>query len=417
MDIQRQGVARRKMIRRIIYVVLIAIAVPLITWGLSRLKPAAPTVELATLWPDTVKRGPMIRDVRGLGTLRPEEVMWIPAAFDSRVEKIELLPGVKVSPNTVIMVLSNPQMELDANDLEWQVKIAQANYDDLKVKLENQTLDQKSTTANLKSQDTEAKLTADRDQELLKLGLKPDLDVKISVSKSQELDERYEIEQEKLTAMKQSVEAQLAAQKVLIEKLKAAWDLKKKQVEQLTIRAGTDGMLQEVPVEVGQRVPAGTILAKVAQQGKLKAELKISETQAKDIQLGQRAEIDTRNGIIPGHVSRIDPAVINGTVTVDVKLEGPLPEGARPDLSVDGTVILERLPNVVYVGRPVFGQANSVVTLFKIDPDGKGATRVQVKFGKSAVNTIEVLEGLKVGDRVILSDMSAWDAQNRIRLD
>lgn len=247
--------------------------------------------------------------------------------------------------------------------------------------------------------------------------MKPDLDVKISVSKSQELDERYEIEQEKLTAMKQSVEAQLAAQKVLIEKLKAAWDLKKKQVEQLTIRAGTDGMLQEVPVEVGQRVPAGTILAKVAQQGKLKAELKISETQAKDIQLGQRAEIDTRNGIIPGHVSRIDPAVINGTVTVDVKLEGPLPEGARPDLSVDGTVILERLPNVVYVGRPVFGQANSVVTLFKIDPDGKGATRVQVKFGKSAVNTIEVLEGLKVGDRVILSDMSAWDAQNRIRLD
>lgn len=417
MDIQRQGVGRRKMIRRIVYIALIVIAVPLITWGLSRLKPAAPTVELATLWPDTVKRGPMIRDVHGLGTLRPEEVMWIPAAFDSRVEKIELLPGVKVNPDTVIMVLSNPQMQLDANDLEWQVKIAQANYDDLKVKLENQTLDQKSTTANLKSQDVEAKLTADRDQELLKLGLKPDLDVKISVSKAQELNERYKIEQDKLAAMKQSVEAQLAAQRVTIEKLKAAWDLKKKQVEQLTIRAGTEGMLQEVPVEVGQRVPAGTILAKVAQQGKLKAELKIAETQAKDIQLGQKAEIDTRNGIIPGHVSRIDPAVINGTVTVDVKLEGKLPDGARPDLSVDGTIELERLADVVYVGRPVFGQANSVVSLFKIDPDGKGATRVQVKFGKSSVNTIEVLEGLKVGDRVILSDMSAWDAQNRIRLD
>ncbi|MGH3374910.1 MAG: efflux RND transporter periplasmic adaptor subunit [Bryobacteraceae bacterium] len=417
MDIQRQGVGRRKMIRRIIYIALIAIAVPLITWGLSRLKPAAPTVELATLWPDTVKRGPMVRDVHGLGTLRPEEVMWIPAAFDSRVEKVELLPGVRVNPNTVIMVLSNPQMELDANDLEWQVKIAQANYDDLKVKLENQTLDQKSTTANLKSQDVEAKLTADRDQELFKLGLKPDLDVKISVSKSQELNERYGIEQEKLTAMKQSVEAQLAAQKVMIEKLKAAWDLKKKQVEQLTIRAGTEGMLQEVPVEVGQRVPAGTILAKVAQQGKLKAELKIAETQAKDVQLGQSAEIDTRNGIIPGHVSRIDPAVINGTVTVDVKLEGKLPDGARPDLSVDGTIVLERLADVVYVGRPVFGQANSVVTLFKIDPDGKGAMRVQVKFGRSSVNTIEILQGLNVGDRVILSDMSAWDAQNRIRLD
>lgn len=417
MDIQRQGVKRKKMIRRIVYIALIAIAVPLITWGLSRLKPAAPTVELATLWPDTVKRGPMIRDVHGLGTLRPEEVMWIPAAFDSRVEKVDLLPGVKVNPDTVIMVLSNPQMELDANDMEWQVKIAQANYDDLKVKLENSMLDQKSTTANLKSQDVEARLTADRDQQLLKLGLKPDLDVKISVSKAQELDERYKIEQDKLTAMKESVQAQLAAQKVTIEKLKAAWDLKKKQVDQLTIRAGTEGMLQEVPVEVGQRVPAGTILAKVAQQGKLKAELKIAETQAKDIQLGQKAEIDTRNGIIPGHVSRIDPAVINGTVTVDVKLEGKLPDGARPDLSVDGTIELERLADVVYVGRPVFGQANSVASLFKIDPDGKGATRVQVKFGVSSVNTIEILQGLKVGDRVILSDMSAWDAQNRIRLD
>jgi HlyD family secretion protein len=417
MDIQRQGVGRRKLIRRIIYITLVLIAVPLITWGLSRLKPAAPTVELATLWPDTVKRGPMVRDVRGLGTLRPEEILWIPAAFESRVDKIVLRPGVNVKPETVLMVLSNPQMELDANDFEWQVKIAEANYDDLKVKLENQKLDQKSNTANMQSQFTQAKLTADRDTELVKLGLKPDLEMKISTTKASELGERYDIEKEKLESFTRSIEAQLAAQKVSIEKLKAAYALKKQQVEQLTIRAGTEGVLQEVPVEVGQRVPAGTILAKVAQPWKLKAELKIAETQAKDIVIGQKAEVDTRNGIIPGHVSRIDPAVINGTVTVDVKLDGKLPDGARPDLSVDGTVELERLADVVFVGRPVFGQANSLVTLFKIDPDGKGAGRVQVKLGRSSVNTIEIVEGLRVGDRVILSDMSAWDAQNRIRLN
>jgi HlyD family secretion protein len=423
MDVPRgKEVARRKLIRRIVFIALIVAAIPLITWGLSRLKPAAPSVDRATVWIDTVKRGPMVRDVRGLGTLVVEQFMWIPAAFDSRVEKINFLPGAKVHSNDVVMLLSNPQMELDAADLEWQIKQAEANYENLKVTLASQQLQQRATTEQVKSDMEQAQLQQDRDSQLSKLGLKSELDTKLSVAKWQELKGRYALSKEQLDISDKSIQAQLDAQKVQIEKLQAAYKLKKEQVDQLTIRAGAEGTLTQLgtsatPLEVGMRVAPGAILAKIAQPNKLKATLKIPETQVKDVAIGQAASIDTRNGIIPGIVSRIDPAAVNGTVDVDVKLEGELPPGARPDLSVDGTITLERLANVVFVGRPVVGQPGAKITLFKLDLDGKEAQRVPVALGRSSVNNIEVVDGLKVGDQVVLSDMSAQDAYNRIRLN
>ncbi len=417
MDIQRQGAGRRKLIRRLILVAIVVITVPLVTWGLSRLKPAAPTVERSTVWIDQVKRGPMLRQVRGLGTLVAEDVVQIPAQFDGRVEKRLVLPGENVKPDTILLVLSNPDMELSANDYEWQVKQAKANYEDLKVKLESNRLDQESLVSKTQSDYTQAKLSLDRDRELQKLNLKPDLEVKLSEAKYLESQNRLSNEQKRLLILGDSIKAQLDSQHVQIEKLQAAYELKKKQYQQMTIRAGTVGVLKEVNVEAGQRVATGTVLAKVVQPWRLKAELKIPETQVKDIGVGQDAEIDTRNGVIKGKVMRIDPAAVNGTVTVDVKLVGELPQGARPDLSVDGTIEIERLSDVVYVGRPVFGQPNSQITLFRLEEEGKTAARVPVKLGRSSVNTIEIVEGLKVGDQVILSDMSTWDAQNRIRLN
>ncbi len=417
MDIQRKGAGRRKLIRRIILAAIVIIAIPLITFGLSRLKPAAPTVERSTVWIDQVKRGPMLRQVRGLGTLVAEDVIQIPAQFDGIVLKRMFLPGVNVSPETVLIVLSNPDMELAANDLEWQVKQAKANYEDLRVRLESQRLDQESVVSKTQSDYTQAKLTLERDKELQKLNLKPDLEVRLSQAKFDETAGRLVNDKKRLTILADMIKAQLDASRVQIEKLQAAYELKRKQVEQLTVRAGTTGVLKEVNVEAGQRVAPGAVLAKIVQPWRLKAELKIPETQVKDVQVGQDASIDTRNGIIDGKVMRIDPAAINGTVTVDVKLLGDLPSSARPDLSVDGTIEIERLADVVYVGRPVFGQPNSQITLFRLDVDGKDAIRVPVKLGRSSVNTIEILDGLKVGDQVILSDMSTWDAQNRIRLN
>lgn len=387
------------------------------TFALTRLKPAAPSVDMSTLWPDTVKRGPIVLNVRGLGRLTPEEIVWIPAAFDCRVDKIEHRAGAKLKSNDVIMVLSNPDMELAAHDAEWKWKQAKATLDDLRVKLESSKLDQRAQLADLEAQYNNAKLTADRDMELTRLNLKSDLETKLSVAQADSLSKRLALQKQRLEINDESIQAQLNGQQVAVDSARAEYDLKEKQVDQLAIRAGVDGVVQEVDVEVGQRVAVGTILAKVADPTKLKAELKLPETQMKDIALNQTAEIDTRNGIVPGHVVRIDPAAQNGTVTVDVKLDGPLPPGSRPELSVDGTVELERLADVVYVGRPVFGQPNSTVGLFKVDPDGKGATHVNVKFGRASVNAIEIISGLKVGDRVILSDMSQWDSQPRIRLN
>jgi HlyD family secretion protein len=417
MDIQRAGAGRRKLIRRLIIAAIVVVTVPLVTWGLSRLKPAAPTVERSTVWIDQVKRGPIVIQRRGLGTLVAEDVVQIPAEFQGRVLKRLLLPGVNVHPDTILYVLSNPDMELQANDYEWQVKQAKAAYDDLKVKLESQRLDQESMVTKTQSDFDQAKLALDRDRELQKLDLKPEIEVKLSESKFEDAKGRLANEKKRLAILGDSTKAQLDAQMVQIQKLQATYDLRHKQFEQMTIRAGTEGVLKEVNVEVGQSVPPGTVLAKIVQPSHLKAELKIPETQVKDIAIGQDAEIDTRNGIIQGKVMRIDPAALNGTVTVDVKLTGEIPKDARPDLSVDGTIEIERLADVVYVGRPVFGQPNSQITLFRLEQDGKNADRVPVKLGRSSVNTIEIVDGLKVGDQVILSDMSTWDAQNRIRLN
>ena len=344
MDVPRgKEVARRKLVRRISFGVVGVVALAAGVVFLMRLKPAAPSVDFSTLWPDTVRRGEMICQVRGLGTLVPEDVLWIQAQFDGHVDKIEKLPGSTVRANDVIIVLSNPDMSLAADDLAWQVKAAEATYKDLKVRLETQRLAQKSLTEQIHSDYQQAALSADRDEQLTKLGLKSELETKLSVAKAAELKNSYEISKQQLDISGQSIEAQLAAQEVQEQKLEAALDLKKKQVQQLTIRAGVDGVLTQLGtsaqlLEVGQRVAPGAILAKVVQPSKLKATLKIPETQAKDVSIGLLASIDTRNGIAEGHVSRIDPAVTNGTVTVDVRLDGKLPDGARPDLSVDGTI-------------------------------------------------------------------------------
>jgi HlyD family secretion protein len=373
---------------------------------------------MSGLWPGTVRRGPMERQVRGLGALKPEVIYFINAAVDSRVVKIVRRAGIDpIKEGAVIMVLSNPDLELEAERAEWTYKQDEANLANLKVKLESDKLDQKANLAALESQYTQAKLTADRDLELTRLNLKSDLESKLSVDQANQLRNRVTLQKQRLEIADESIKAQIEASRVSVESSRAAYEEKKKQVEQLTIRSPSDGQLQEVDVEVGQRVPTGTILAKVADPKKLKAVLQIAETQMKDVRIGLDATIDTRNGLIPGRVIRIDPAALNGTVGVDVALLGPMPEGARPELSVDGTIQIERLRDVVYVDRPVSGEPDTTIGLFKIEPDGKGAGRVNVKLGRASVNTIEVKDGLKVGDRVILSDMSQYDSYQRIRLN
>jgi HlyD family secretion protein len=417
MDIKREGVAKKKRIRMAIYLVLIAGVLGVGTWQLAKLKPAAPTVERATVWIDTVKRGPMVIDRRGLGALEPEDIIWIPAAFDGQVSKIVAHSGDDVKAGSTMLVLTNPDMELAANDFEWQVKQAEATLADLKVQLQSKLFDQQSVVASAQSDLAQAALQKEKEEQLGKMQLESDLSVRLAVSKWEQSANKYKMEKQKLDIQQQSIDAQLGSAEVQVDKLRAAYTLKKKQVAELTIKAEINGRMQEMTLQVGQRVKPGDVLAKIAQPWKLKAELKIAETQAKDILLGQKAEIDTRNGIVPGHVSRIDASIVNGTRTVDVRLDGPLPAGAVPDLSVDGTVEIMRVADVVYVGRPVFGQENTQVSLFKLDDDGKGATRITVKLGRSSVTSIEVVEGLKVGDQVILSDMSAQDQNPRIRFN
>ncbi len=422
MDVPRKDVRRRKILRWTVFGVVAAAAISGIWYGVSRLKPAAPEVEMSALWPDTVKRGSMLREVHGLGTLVPEETMLIPATTDGRVEQIPIKPGTPVKADSIVMVLANPDLETAALDAQFALKAAEADTDNLKVTLEKALLDMKSTAAQVTADYSTARLQADRDVALAKESLLPAVDARISEVKAEQLAKRNAIEEQRLAINGAAEEAQLAAQRVKVEQLRADYNLKKSQVEQLRVRAGFDGMLQQLPspltpVEVGQKVTAGTPLGKVAQPSKLKAELKIAETQVKDIVIGLAAVVDTRNGLINGHVSRIDPSIINGTVTVDVKLDGQLPPGARPDLSVDGTVQIEKLDNVVYVGKPVFGQENATVQIFKIDPDGKYAQKVKATFGRSSVSYIEIRDGLKPGDRVILSEMSQYDAYDRIRLN
>ncbi|HEV8202516.1 MAG TPA: HlyD family efflux transporter periplasmic adaptor subunit [Candidatus Polarisedimenticolia bacterium] len=417
MDIARPSQAGKKKKLRIIYGGVGILAILLVTLGLSKLKPAAPTVERGSVWIDTVKRGPMLRQVRGLGTLVPEEIRWIPAETTGRVEKIVLRPGTPVKADTVILVLSNPQVELDSLDANWQLKAAEAETVDLKVRLESQKLDQAAVAATATANQRQARLQADADQTLSKDGLVSDINLKMSQSRAEEQTTRLELEQRRLEISEEAVTAQLAVQEARLEQLRGLAGLKRRQLEALKVKAGIDGVLQQLPVEVGQQIATGAILAKVTVPGKLKAELRIPETQAKDIQIDQPAVVDTRNGVVNGHVARIDPAVENGTVKVDVTFDGPLPKGARPDLSVDGTVELERLADVLQVGRPAFGQEQATVGLFVLDASGREANRVQVKLGKSSVNVVEIVEGLKEGDKVILSDTSAWDAHDRLRID
>lgn len=417
MDVPREGARRKRILRRTVIAVCLVAGVLLTTWGLSKLKPAAPMVEKSTLWFDSVRRGSMIRQVRGLGTLVPEEVLWIPAVTDGRVDRVAIRPGAIVTHQTVVLVLSNPDLVLAAEDLRWQIKAAEATLSDLKVKLETARLDLRASVARVESEYVQAKLKWERDAALQKEGLTPDLNVRLSKATAEELAKRYDIDMKRLEISAASAQAQLDAQRVQIEKLKAAYDLKRKQVSELTVRAGSSGVLQQMPVEVGQRVTPGTILAKVAQPSKLKAEIRIPETQAKDVTLGQPTEVDTHNGIIKGVVARIDPAAVNGNVTVDIRLEGELPAGARPDLSVEGVIELERLADVLHIQRPVAGQPNSVISLFRLSPDEKEATRVQVRIGRVSVQTVEILDGLRLGDKVVLSDMTAWDSHDRLRLN
>jgi HlyD family secretion protein len=417
MDIQRKGVAKHKMIRRVVYLTLTAAALAAAGWRINQLKPAAPSVERSTVLIDTVKRGLMVRDVHGLGTLVPEDILWIQAEFDSQVNKILSQSGDEVNPDSVLLVLTNPQMEADANDYEWQAKQAEANYADLKVKLQSQTFDEQELVATTQGDLKQAQITKEIEEKLLEEHLDSQLNARLAIAKWEQADSRFQMEKQKLDIMKQSADAQLEAQHVQIEKLRATWMLKKKQVDDLTIRAGIKGRMQEMTLQVGQRVKPGDVLAKVAQPWKLMARLQITETQAKDILLGQKASIDTRNGVVPGHVTRIDASIVNGTRTIDCKIDGPLPPGAVPDLSVDGTVEIERLTDIVYMQRPVFGQPNSQVSLFKLDPDDKEATRVVVRLGRASVNNTEILDGLKPGDRVILSETSGQDQSTRIRLN
>ncbi len=417
MDVARPAsVIRNRKIKRLIYSLVLLVAVSAGTFGLSRMKAAAPSVDRATVWMDTVKRGEMLREVRGLGTLVPENVRWIPATTDGIIEEIKAQAGDTAAVDTVILVLSNPDVLQRATDSELQLKGAEADLANVRATLRNQILNQQSQQAIVESQYNQAQLDLDANRQLAQTGLIAEVLLKKSELLARELGVRNEMEKKKIEANTESAEAQLSAQQARVDQFRAVYRLRRKQVEELKVRAGAAGIVQQVPVEVGQRVAPGTILAKVAEPGRLKAELQIPETQAKDVTIGQVASIDTRNGIIPGQVSRIDPAAVNGAVKVDVHLNGEYPKGARPDLSVDGTIQLERLINVLYIGRPAYGQSDSVVGMFKVMPNGE-AVRIQVKLGRSSVNTIEILDGLHEGEQAVLSDMSAWDAYDRVKLN
>jgi HlyD family secretion protein len=417
MDVPRPHVAKQKRKRRIIIIAGSILGLILVTFLLSRLKPAVPSVDRSTVWIDTVKRGPMVRQVRGLGTLVPQEIRWIAANTEGRVEKIVIRPGAHVEPDTIILELSSPELEQSARDAEMKAKAAEAEMTTLRATLQRQVLEQESSAARVHSEFQQAKMEAETNENLKKNGLVAELTYKTSKVKAEDLEIRDAIEQKRLTFARDSIEPQLASKQSEVDQVKALAQLKLNQVEALHVRAGFTGVLQQLPLEVGQRVIPGANLARVADPTKLKAQVKIAETQAKDIQNNQVASIDTRNGIVAGHVVRVDPAVEQGTVTVDVALDGDLPKGARPDLSVDGTIELERLDNVIYVGRPAFGQENNTVGIFKLVAGTSEAVRTPVKLGRSSVNTIEILSGLEPGDQVILSDTSSMDAHERIRLN
>jgi HlyD family secretion protein len=415
-DIARSSdVIRKKKIRRALYGSGFILIIVLISVGVSKLKPAAPSVDRATVWIDTVKRGSMLRQVRGSGTLVPEEIRWIPATTQGRVERLVLRPGAVVHPDTVILELTNPELEQLVKEAELAYQSAQAAFVNRQQELKSALLNQQSEVAGIQASYNNAALNLEAQEKLYKDGLVSEIQLKQSRSAASELENRLKIGRERLEMQTAGIKSQLAPQEADVDQKRAAYDLRRHQLGDLKVKAGMEGVLQEVPVERGAQVGPGTNLARVADPTNLKAELRIAETQTKDIRIGQTAEVDTRNGTVKGRVARIDPKSTGGTVGVDIILEGALPSGARPDLSVDGTIQLERLDNVIYVGRPAFGQENSTVGLFKLTPDGE-AQRTNVKLGRSSVNQIEIIEGLQPGDQVILSDMSAQDSFDRIRI-
>ncbi len=416
MDIPRPNAAKDKRKKRIIYATIVVVALAGITFALSRLKPAAPTVERNLVWIGDVKRGPMVRQVRGLGTLVPEEIRWIAARTQGRVDKIVIRPGAVVEPGSLILELKNPDVVSAAANADSQLHAAEAQLANLRVQLESSLLGSESAAANAKSTYEQARLDAEVNDELFKDGLVSPLQMKVSKVRAEESSTRNAIEQKRYAFAQESIKPQLAVQQAEVERLTSLTRSRHEELDALQVRATMSGVLSALPVEVGAQVQPGTNIARVADPTKLKAEVRIAETQAKDIAIGQLASIDTRNGLVEGRVARIDPAVQNGTVLVDVTLTGQLPKGARPDLSVDGTIELERLDDVIFVGRPAFGQEKSMVGIFKLNDAGE-AVRTQVQLGRSSVNTIEVISGLQPGDRVILSDMSQWDANDRVRLN
>jgi HlyD family secretion protein len=418
MDVARPAtVKRNKKIKQAVIVAIVLIGATAVTLGLSRMSPAAPTVDGATVWRDTVKRGEMLRETRGLGTLVPEQIRFVAALTDGVIEEVKVRAGDHVRPDSIILVMSNPDVRQRAMDAELQVKAAEANLANLRATLNAQILNQQLTQASIQANYNRAKLDYDANEQLFKENLISEVSFKKSRAVVDELAAQLEMEKRRISNNEASAAAQIAASQSSLDQAVSSHQMRVRQVEELNVRAGTTGQVQQIPVtiEAGQRVAPGTTLVKIAQPGRLKAELQIAETQVKDIVIGQFAKIDTRGGIIPGRVTRIDPASINGTVKVDVQLEGELPPAARPDLSVDGTIEVERLTDVMFVGRPAYGQAESTVSIFKMTPNGE-AIRTQVQLGRTSVNTIEVRAGLQVGDVVILSDMSSWDAVDRVRI-
>jgi RND family efflux transporter MFP subunit len=419
MDISRPDIKRKKTRQRWM---LAAVAIAILSTtavAVSRLKPASPSVERSTVWTDTVKRGPMVRQVRGIGTLVPREdrIRLIPAETEATVVRLRVLPGAKVSPDTLIMDLTDPQLDQELMAAELDVKSAQVEYGNIAARLQSDLMTQRAGAATVTADDSQAQKQAQTDKALYDLGVISGLTYSASQGKADELKTRDSLEADRLTVDQKAIATQLEVQQTRVEEAKAMLALKQRQQAALSVRAGINGVLSELPHQVGEHVLPGITLAKVVQLDQLKASLKIAETQARDIQIGQPAEIDTHNGVISGKVTRIDPAVLNGTVTVDVELTGALPQGARPDLSVDGTIDLDRLGDVLSVGRPAMGNENSTISLFRVAPDGKTAERVPVKVGRASVNAIQVLSGLNEGDTVILSDMSRWDSADRVRLE
>jgi len=417
MDILRPSShARNRRILRIAIAVLVVVCAGGITLALRNMKQAPPSVEKMSIWIAVVKRGPMVRQVRGPGTLVPEEIRWIAAEASGRVERRLIQPGAFVKPDTVLIELSNPQLEQDVLTAHSDWKSSESDLADYKVKLEVDELNAEANLARLESDYSTAKMRLEAQESLSKWGIATELELRQARVQADNLAKQIVLQKKIREKYKESIAAQLAIRQRSVDKLRAVYTLKANQLEQLKVKAGVAGVLQEVKVEVGKQIGISTDVARVANPTKLKAELKIMETQAKDVLIGQSASIDTRNGLIAGHVIRKDPTVLNGTVTVDVALEGELPQGAIPDLSVDGIIELERLNDVIYVERPTQGQEGSTIGLFKLTPDGKEAVRTQVTIGRVSVNTVEIKSGLQPGDQVILSDMSAHEAFDRIRL-